>query len=388
MIDKLKVIHIHTDYKFIIGSETFKGKYFENSIIIIERDKPYSGPFIENSTFFKNTKHDINQIIKICKDADLVVFYGLELIKTKIALRLPKNVKIAWRFFGYELYAKKRNVYLSEKTKQAIKTDYHKTPFKILKVFFRKIKTYFSLFIFSGSPSILFHRANLRINFFLALSNEEYNHLTSYWKLPAFIKLPIRSNNCNKDVLRSILPFKQMDKLPIIIVGNSKNEFNNHFDLIDLIEQNINKKKYNFTLLFNYGSEKKYTTVVRQKVIGKKYFKTIEDFMPIENFKLLYKKTSALVINSYRQMAGANVFEGFQNGVKIYLNEKNVMLQWFKNEGFYIFTIEDFEDDLKNNNIFLTQEEANHNLQQLINCSKKYTIDDFQKILYNQIKSI
>ncbi|MCK4662714.1 MAG: hypothetical protein KAT68_07610 [Bacteroidales bacterium] len=386
MIDKLKVIHIHTDYKFINNSNFFNGKYFENRIVIIERDKPYSGPFRENATFLKNTKHDIDQIIKICKDADLVVFYELELIKEKIALRLPKYVKIAWRFFGYELYGKQRDIVLSKKTKQALRINYSKNPFKIFKVFFRKIKTYFSLFIFSGSPNILFYRASLRVNFFLALSFEEYNYLSSYYKLPVFIKLPFKNKIYNENVLHTNLTLKRKEKFPIIIVGNSRSEYNNHLDIIDLIDKNRNKEKYNFTLLLNYGSEKKYTSIVRQNIIRKKYFKTIEDFMSIEDFKLLYKKTSALVINSYRQMAGANVLEGFQNGVKIYLNEKNVMLQWFKNEGFYIFTIEDFEDDLKNDNIFLTQEEAQYNIHQYRNLSKKYTVDEFQQILYNKIK--
>jgi len=388
MIDKLKAIHIHTNYKFIIGSNTFNGKYFENKIIIIEGDTLYSGPFREQAIFFKDTISDINKIIKICENADLVVLYGLELIKAKIAIKLPKHVKIGWRFFGYELYGKQKNIILSKKTKQTIKLDYLKNPFKVFKKGLRRLKFYYYLIKFGINPNTLFNMAKKRINYFLVLSKEEYSYLKSFFELPSYIKLPIGSNIIySEEVLNSSLNLKQKGKAPIIIVGNSRNMNNNHLDIIDLIEKNRNKEKYDFILLFNYGSERYYATVVRQNLIGKEYFKTIEDFMSIEDFQLLYKKSSALVINGYRQMAVGNVLEGFKNGVKIYLNKKNVMLQWFKNEGFHIFTIEDFEDDLKNNNIFLKQDEAQHNIKQLINYSNKYTLDDFQQLLYKQIKS-
>ena len=50
-------------------------------------------------------------------------------------------------------------------------------------------------------------------------------------------------------------------------------------------------------------------------------------------------------------MAGGNIFLAIQNGVKVYLNKRNVFLTWLKNEVILVYTIEDFDQDLKDNNI-------------------------------------
>ena len=58
-------------------------------------------------------------------------------------------------------------------------------------------------------------------------------------------------------------------------------------------------------------------------------------------------------------------------------------MQWLLNEGFKIFTIQDFENDLNNNSITLDRELAEYNLNQLKIFSKKYTKNDFQRVLHN-----
>jgi len=92
-----------------------------------------------------------------------------------------------------------------------------------------------------------------------------------------------------------------------------------------------------------------------------------------------------LVINSYRQMAGNNIFTALGNGVKVYLNRRNVFYTWMKNEGFMIYTIEDFDADLQNNNLRLTDEITKYHVSQLEKFANKYTIEDFQKEIYNRV---
>jgi len=52
-LNKIKIIHIHTDYKFIWPSlSAFEGKYFENTIVILEKKEPYNGPRNDNTLVF------------------------------------------------------------------------------------------------------------------------------------------------------------------------------------------------------------------------------------------------------------------------------------------------------------------------------------------------
>jgi hypothetical protein len=69
--------------------------------------------------------------------------------------------------------------------------------------------------------------------------------------------------------------------------------------------------------------------------------------MPIAEYNILLQKTDALVINSSKQMALGNIFIAIQNGLKIYLNKNNDILNWLISNNLHVFTIKDFEIDLK-----------------------------------------
>jgi dTDP-N-acetylfucosamine:lipid II N-acetylfucosaminyltransferase len=100
-----------------------------------------------------------------------------------------------------------------------------------------------------------------------------------------------------------------------------------------------------------------------------------------EEFNNLYLDTIALVINGYRQMAMGNIFEAFKNGTKVYLNEKNIILKWLREEGFLLSSIDDFAFDLKNELIELNENEITHNQNQLIKLASKYSQKDLFKAL-------
>ena len=96
---------------------------------------------------------------------------------------------------------------------------------------------------------------------------------------------------------------------------------------------------------------------------------------------------SAAVFNAYRQMAMANIFTALQNGVKVYLNNKNITMQWLLNEGFIIYSIDDFAQDLENGNIVLTEDAAKQNSERLHKMVETYTFEDFQNKLVTLINS-
>ena len=381
----LKTVHIHTNSAFVKNSERFRGVYFENLVVFISNGKKkYSQD--RNILQLKDSPQDIKKVLSICKDAQLVVLYGLEPIKIGIALCLPESIRIAWRFFGFELYDKRRNLYLSQTTQATLGL---KNFFWYFNCFRRKecIKEIFERFaglVFQNGKNPSFEKSLKRIDFFLGFSKMEYvNLIQKGYPLPEFVKFPFSPPGDNSTIPDFRL--KKNEKLPVIIIGNSRNLANNHLDVITIINQIPNNDNYNFYLLFSYGSERYYTKLVRRQVKGKPNFTLLEDFLPREKFFGLYVKASALIINSYRQMALGNIFTAFKNGVKIYLNEKNLTLHWLRKEGFVIFSLKDLQNDFEKNNIFLDYYNACHNLNQLKKLSEKYSYRDFQEILYAKI---
>ena len=113
---KIKVAHLHTDYKFVIETGVFERDYFDNTIILFENGNPYLGKFKEEAIISKITDKNIKEAVAICNQSDLVVLYGLSPVNQEIALSVKPTVKIAWRFFGFELYGKMPEFCYSEKT--------------------------------------------------------------------------------------------------------------------------------------------------------------------------------------------------------------------------------------------------------------------------------
>lgn len=368
----IKIIHIHSDLKFIYDSRIFENSIFVNQIIIIGNKNNCNGPYKENALFFKQSRKDIFRIINLCKTADIVVLYDLNFIKSFIINRLPSNIKIIWRFFGYELYEQIPEQVYSELSMKAINKDEKVTPWNDL---IAKIRRGVSKYIcWRTSYNKEFNKALKRIDYLLGLSVYEYNNLKQIWPyLPQFIQYTYTFQ-----VKTGIECFEKSNE---IIVGNNRNAYNNHLDILELIKKSKKKINYNFLLFFNYGKNNNYAAAVRKKAEEIKEVRIIEDFLSIEIFEKVYEKAIALVINGYRQMAMGNIFTAFRKGVKVYLNRKNIIYDWLKSEGFLVSLIEDFVKDIETDNVSLTEKEAQNNIKQLNNLKNKYNIDDFHRAI-------
>ncbi|MCW9709130.1 hypothetical protein [Fodinibius salsisoli] len=371
----IKVVHIYSDQKFAHQTKIFEGDYFSNLIVKVGKTDTQVIHEDHNMVVVSQDKRGLDEILSICNEAKFVVLYNLDVFKMKIALALPKQLKIVWRFYGYELYSMRSDLFYSE-----LSQKYYERKTTLLGINFRYILAPIrDLLKYGVRRKKYLWKAMKRIDYFLALSEEEYLFLQSIWKnLPEFVKLPhfhqiTELRNIDYDI-------KQKTKKPTIILGNNRSFYNNHLDLINIIEKERPKINYDFALLYSYGnSSKDYTNEIKRRTDNKSYFRLIENFMSKEKFFSFYQKASALVINGYRQMAGANIRTAFQTGVKVYLNNKNVHKKWLENEGFHVFSIEDFKNDLYNNDLFFDEENAKHNFENIIKFKNRYGIKDFQK---------
>lgn len=379
---KLKIIHIHTDYKFIFNSDLFEGDLFDNLNVIIQLKENYPGDESEKIKLFKDNRNDRAKIVSLCKEADIVIVYDLNIVKCRIITQLPLKTVIIWRFFGYELYGKLKKMFLSEQSYIYEKQN-QKNKFK---VFIRKsISNINGLLRYKKTPIKMFYDAIKRLNYMYVLNEEEYTFLKQLWPiLPPYLKFPIKEEFKPVNIITLIN--ERCKTSPLVLLGNNRSFYNNHLDLIEIIERPSEKSNCKFIMLFNYGLDNNYAKAVRDTVNEKENIILIEDFLTKDEFQNFYKKPTALVLNSYRQLGVGNIFMAFNYGIKVYLNSKNVYYDWLKKEGFKVFSIEEFETDLKNNAIQPDLEVAEVNYQNLITFYKKENKESFQKELFIVLK--
>jgi len=357
----IKILHIHTALSFIAQSnKQFDSVEFNNKVILLNEQKP---PNLDDDiAFYDSSKKGLNEVINLCNAVDLVVLYSLDYEKSYIANRIDKNTKLLWRFFGTELYSKMPDQMYSSISREILKQE--NTPLKQLVRGAKKIIRG------NAKQEEEFTKAIKRVDYFLGLADDEYDFLKSHWPdLPEFMQLPL-AHIGNMEVL---------DKKPYnrVLLGNSRVAYNNHIDIIRLIAKQEKAKNYQFELLFNYGYAPLYADRVKAEARQLQNINIIEDMLPFEDYQSLFTKMDAFVFNGYRQMAMRAVFESLRNGVKVYLNKKNIILNWLLKEGFLVFTINDFIDDLQSDNIRLNLDQIKHNSLAFDQLRSNYSLNDF-----------
>lgn len=361
---KKKVYHIHTEYKFLNDSLRFEDDKFENILLIIGQVPPHSNLLFQSLFIRNNEPNLISRIFENIQDADLIVLNGLCPIKLKLLSMIDAQMKIVWRFFGYELYGKRKDLMFDSDAYQRFEIS--KGVFGYFKKGIRNIKRS----IVNKKETEL----RKKIDYILLFCEEEYVFLKENWSIPEYIELNINNIPLDWEVIN-------IKKEDIVILGNSSSPYNNHLEIFQKIYP-YKKGNVQFKMFFSYGNFGEYADLVRKKGKDIDRIEFIEDFLSEKEFTSLYNSASALVINSYRQFALGNIFTALRRGVKIYLHPKNVIKDWLEKEGFLIFSVNDLLMDLENHAIRLTPEEIKINLEALQNLQIKNNQQKFtQRIL-------
>ena len=371
---KKKVVHIHSDIKFIYESNNFFCDNFENQILFLGDSMNYNGKHCNQIIYLKVTKKNIEKIIDLTNNADIVVLYNLDFLKSYIANRCSKDIKIIWRFFGQELYSKMNDFVYSPKTKKIISiknTSFFKNRLIAILIFMRNAITYKTTYDLEFSKA-----AFKRVDCFLGLSEKEYLFLKQHWpRLPNFIQVHVEINNIKNNNLNDT------GKKNKVVIGNNRSPFNNHIDIIEELKK-IDLTNLELISFFNYGGNGHYASYIRNQAKDIPQLQLIEKMLTLDEFNTIQERVCALVINGYRQMAMGNIFIALRNGIKVYLNIKNIMYHWLKDEGFVVFTTEDFLNDIKSNNTLLSKEDSVYNVNKIYEFEQNNNKDKFCEKIY------
>src|SRR5699024_2463479 len=212
---KIKIIHIHSDPKFVARNlKRYQTEDIDNRVIFLGTAADWPKTVAVTPLLLPKNKTAISKAVTACRAADLVIVYDLTKLKSQLVLQLPKTVPVAWRFFGYELYSRCPEQVFSPATLRAKRKD---EPGRLSIMAFKRWVLH--LYPHLGP----FAKAVKRINFFFGMFEEEYDYLQNLgFQLPQFIPLPLYPDGN--------APPKLDQKKPVMLIGNSKNAYNNHLD--------------------------------------------------------------------------------------------------------------------------------------------------------------
>ena len=363
-----KVVHIHSDHKFVSDTDKFEGEFFHNQVIILDGRHEHNQRFHDSALFFIPDKKGFPRILDVVNTADILVVDELDHFKSLVVLAAYKRVKIIWRFFGYELYFRKLHLYLDSETKAYCSSE----------IFKRKVQAQFPQLFTKEST---FRSAIKRIDIMASVFEDEYNILKKTWPdLPKFVRIPLYSKDDEVTVSEDAFSGQKRN---FVVLGNSRSVFNNHREVLSQIENARVTAGIEVQLLFNYGEVNSYSRHIAGKVKSMRHVDLVDGFIPYDQFIHFYDCISAFVNNSYRQHALGNIFQSLRSGVKVYLNQKNPTYKWMLSLGFKIYDVASLGHDLTHNNIRLSKEDAWHNLRVYQKVLVDYTKYDFQKGIMN-----
>ncbi len=370
MIQK-KIIHIHTDPKFLFHINGYSSRFFDNRLVFLGNPEDLDEEYKKNTILLPpSDKERHTKLKQICEDADLITISYLSTFCVDFVLSLPDNIKIIWRFFGLEIYSKERKLVYSKLTLKVFESEIQKLPLII------RVKYFIWNLLYKNDTSKEdnFKLALKRIDYFLGIMDDEYELLKFLgYDLPPFIQVPMFFLEKNQE---------KYNKSQIILFGNGRNQGNNHLDILELFKKINLPKSLQIKMFFSYGQDGNYSLKVRRKSEQIEQIEIIEQFFSNNEFESLYKAAAAFIFNGYRQMAIGNILAAVNFGVKIYLSEKNVSYKWLLKNDFIIHSIEkDLSFDLNNNNIYLSLSEIQKNYNSLKAINHKHSMEKFQSRL-------
>lgn len=360
----------------------FDGNFINNSIEVFERYYPGQNLFVvdkekkdlrmlrddEHLLGIPLTEENFPKIHQLCvdKQIDKILIHGIkrDFIDCLKYLKQRGDYKIYWIFWGYELYFTLGLLGKYKLTDGTINPFSKKTYYSNNRLSYMVKRIYYGKKIIS---SALKDALDI-VDYFCFWSYKDYELLQAHFHTNMKYKFfAYMAYERTKDIV-------DIDELPAkgcktIMINHQASNTGNHATLMKRIARLDTNNEYKKVVPLSYGSP-----LVRKSVLdqGKKLFGT--QFQPIleylprdEYFKQLAVEVA--FFGSNRQEASGNISILLRNGVKVFLREKNNLLQYYREKGYIIFSFEhdlNAIEDLKP----LTPEEQKHNRE----CSIKNRI--------------
>ena len=384
MSKEFQIVHICEDEKFINSAvEQFEYCFpRQNTFFVLPISSDEHFKHVKSQDFIHRTAADLISISSTLSNSTIVVLHSLSPRFYDFVLQLPKNIKIIWFCFGFEVYNDsnyfKSNILLDAVTRakfpdvKRLKKDQF---IEIARPYYRLVKPTLPL-----SSKEYKHKVMQRINYLGSSFEEEFKQVCKLVKLKKqFFYFWYYPLELIVDVQKPI----QYPKAKMII-GNSGFKSGNHLDVFDKIK-NYSLTDIEIVVPLNYGETKYIQEILAE---GEKYFnkafKPLLDFMPLADYNTILESVGVAILNNKRQQAVGNTIALLWFGAKVFLSHKNPFYHYLKRIGVLVYC---YETDLNEKSIsqFLSLEQIEHNRKLLFQELNK---NHLAELLKNQILKI
>lgn len=173
----------------------------------------------------------------------------------------------------------------------------------------------------------------------------------------------------------NVVPKKRKSGLIKILVGNSSDPENNHFEILDMLAA-YKKNNIEIFVPLSYGDRDHARKVIDRgkELFGEKFF-PLTDFIPFEQYYHFLKGMDIAIFGHRRQQAMGNTITLLGMGKTVYMRSDVSQWDLFAEEGISVFDIQHFDLDVVN------PLDAEENMDKVkLRFSRKKLIEQYSRI--------
>ena len=341
------ILHLLTDEKFTdYVVQQFSEPDMQSEIVLIpSNNSMHLVKQIQKCRIVIPGTRGFEELLRGLKDYSGIIFHGLFWAHWQVPIlrKIPDNVKVAWTFWGGEVYSCKENEFV-------FRAPITKFVIRFRKFIKRKLTNHEW-----EVPKELYQR----IDICTTSIDEEYEYAISFFRNK--MRHVWYTYYSIEDTVGQLMQKRCTGNN--VWLGNSASDCNNHLDVMLVLK----KPKYrsrlkNVSIItpLSYGPSWMRNVVdFWGKFLFGKRFMPLMSFMPRQDYNSLMLNCSSMIIGATEPLAQGNILTALWLGMRVYLSENSMSFHFFKRIGAYVFSIE--TDMAKYGFVSLTDDEMNHN---------------------------
>ena len=341
----MSALHIGFDHNFIEHSRRVFEEYYPNTNTFVILKKTGALRIIKHPENFVilnlYDERNFGKLWKLCVDNDIdkIVFHGCSIKFASILkfLQTKRKFTVYWLFWGYELYQTlgyEKNYKLLDEPFSPLKISSYYVPNACSKLIRKLCRRYLPSVVMEMLP---------HIDYFCFWFKDDYDLLKKYFNVPIKYKLFAYSASKRGEAPPYLFDLKDR-QTATIMVNHQASAFGNHKTVFRRLKELNCTKQYDVIVPLSYGSSwvKRGVVKMGDKLFGNS-FSPITTYLPKEEYFRLLEKVDVAIFGQRRQEASGNIIQLLRNGVKVFLRNDNMLLNYYRARGYIIFS---FEDDL------------------------------------------
>lgn len=371
-------VHICNDEKFIPKAIQDFEKFYpkQNFFYIITSKKPKFVSLEKNVKCFK--KQELQNIVEdillhTANSSEInILVHFLDPFKAILISSLGNKLKFKsyWIFYGSDLYKRLYDIG---------KYDLYDNDYFFIKSIVKRVR--FQLLASRSSKRIEEFINNL--DYLCFWNRFDYEILIKNYNTEAKYKNFIYTHGLLEATSFPLRPKKSIDK---ILINHSGSETGNHISILSFLKKiKISEKISELIVPLNYGPIENIEIIDRYcKENFSEIYKPVLNFIDRDEYFKMLQNVDIAIFGHNRQEAAGNLNFLLTAGVKVFLKEKNNLLQFYHEIGVKVYSFEnDFKNDFKNDFTPLNLKTQEKNRTTLLNYYSEKNLNKIYLNLFN-----